>query len=61
VGDEEFDIAGRPQVADACATEMADEAYVGDDEACYEDEDERSGPGRDFVRSDADFVSCELC
>jgi hypothetical protein len=58
VGNEEFDVARRPEVADACAAEMADQAYVGDDEARYEDEDEGGSPSRDFVGSDAGVVSC---
>jgi hypothetical protein len=55
VRDEELDVARCPEVADACAAEVADEAYVGDDEARYDDEDEGGGPGGDLVGSDAGF------
>lgn len=50
---EELDVAGGPEVAKAGAAEMAEETDVGDDEAGYEDEDERGRPGGDFVGTDA--------
>jgi hypothetical protein len=34
---------------------MSYQADVGDDHACYDDEDEWGGPGRDLVRSDAEM------
>lgn len=54
MGHEELDVAGSPEVADTCAAKMAYQAHVGDDETGYEDEDERGGPGGDFVWSDAE-------
>jgi hypothetical protein len=53
VRDEELDVAGCPEVAEAGAAEVPDEAYVGDEEAGDEDEDEGRGPGGDFVGADA--------
>lgn len=50
--DEKLDVARCPEVADACAAQVADEADVGDEEAGYEDEDERCGPGGDLVGAD---------
>jgi hypothetical protein len=53
VRDEEFDVARGPKVADACAAEMAYQTNIRHDEAGYENEDKRCGPGRNLVRSDA--------
>lgn len=53
MGHEELDVARGPEVADACAAEVADETDVGDDEGGYEDEDEGRGPGGDLVGTDA--------
>lgn len=53
VRDQELDVARRPEVADAGAAEVANEADVGDEEAGEKDEDERGGPGRNFVGADA--------
>lgn len=52
--DEKLDVARGPEVADSGATEVAYEAYIGYDEACKDDEDERRSPGRDFVRADTE-------
>lgn len=56
MGDEELDPAGGPEVAEACAAEVAEQTDVGDEEACYEDEDEWGGPGGEFVGADARFM-----
>lgn len=50
--DEELDVAGCPEVTEACAAEVADEADVGDEDAGYDDQDEGGCPGGDLVRSD---------
>ena len=53
MGHEELDVARGPEVADACAAEVADEAHVGDNEACDDDQDEGRRPGWNLVGSDA--------
>lgn len=57
MGYEELDITGCPQVSEAGATEMADEAYVGYEGARNDDEHEWGGPGWDLVRADTSRIS----
>lgn len=53
MGDQELDVAAGPQVADAGAAQVAEEAHIGDEDAGDEDEDEGGGPGGDLVGADA--------
>ena len=53
VGDQKLDVPAGPQVADAGAAQVAEEAHVGD-------EDEGGGPGGDLVGADTRYVSEDL-
>jgi len=52
VWDEEFDVAGGPEITETCAAEMAYETDVWDEDAGEDDEDEWGRPGGDLVGSD---------
>ena len=60
VGDQKLDVPAGPQVADAGAAQVAEEAHVGDEDAGDQDEDEGGGPGGDLVGADTRYVSEDL-